>query len=668
MATHKIIPTRRESSREVRTIQDLLLIWLDSNIDEHDKGCQMTLAELRNVVNHLETYVNTDKCIEFIETIEDRRVFMIISGSLGQHALPRLQQQSQIDSIFIFCRNKQFHEQWAREWPQIKGVFIEINSICEILKQEVQQAKHNAVSMSFLGCDERSDQLEPSYMYTQILKEILLSIVYDDKHIKDYANYCYKIFDKNEKVMNDIKKFKRKYHQKTPIWWYTCESFLYPMLNDGIRFLDGDIMTRLGFFIKDLHQNIEKVHKKQQVAQTFTVYRGQKLSVDDFERLRRTKGGLMSFNSFLSTSTKREISLGFARQGLSNKNLLGILFTMEIDPKQSTVPFASISQLSNMPNENEVLFSMLNVFTVDEIRQIDGNHQLMEVHLTLTHDNDPDLTNLTRRIRAESFPLEKPWERLGLVLKKLGQYDKAEEIFRKLLDQTKTDNEKKRIYHQLALLKDKQGKYEDAIQLYEKVRVLHGRTLPDNHPDLAAYDNNIGLVYLNQGDYSKALSYHQKALANRQQSLPTNHPHLATSYDNIGIVYSAMNESTKALDHFEKALAIRQRILPSNHPDLGASYGNMGNVYYALQDYSKALSFYEKALEIKRKSLPPHHPDLAAINNNMGYVYENTNNQVKALVFFEQAVQISKKALPSNHPTREIYERNSERLKNKVYS
>src|ERR1700721_265239 len=104
---------------------------------------------------------------------------MIISGSLGQHIVPRVHNMSQVDSFFIFCDNKKYHEQWAKEWPKIKGVFTEIAPICEALKHAAQQCEQNAISISFMDTSvdiskKNVDQLDPSFMYTQILKEILL--------------------------------------------------------------------------------------------------------------------------------------------------------------------------------------------------------------------------------------------------------------------------------------------------------------------------------------------------------------------------------------------------------------------------------------------------------------------------------------------------------------
>jgi hypothetical protein len=43
------------------------------------------------------------------------------------------------------------------------------------------------------------------------------------------------------------------------------------------------------------------------------VYRGQGLSQRDFDRLMKTKSGLLSFISFLLTSRNNQVSLRFAR-------------------------------------------------------------------------------------------------------------------------------------------------------------------------------------------------------------------------------------------------------------------------------------------------------------------------------------------------------------------
>ena len=110
---------------------------------------------------------------------------------------------------------------------------------------------------------ESLDQLEPSFMYTQIMKEILLTIQFEEKHFQEFLEYCQDVLADNLSELQKVEKLKRQYRQETPIWWYTYECFLYPMLNRALRTLDTDLIITLGFFIKDLHLQIEQLHKKQ---------------------------------------------------------------------------------------------------------------------------------------------------------------------------------------------------------------------------------------------------------------------------------------------------------------------------------------------------------------------------------------------------------------------
>ena len=186
--------------------------------------------------------------------------------------------------------------------------------------------------------------------------------------------------------LNNVKELERKYHQKTPIWWYTCEGFLYPMLNRALRLMDVDIIIKMGFFIGDLHRHIAQLHKDQinehHFDAIFTTYRGQGMSKTDFEQMVKIKGGLLSFNNFLSTSTDRSTSLRFAHNSLTDPDSMGILFVMTIDPSISTTPFASVTDDSYFHTEDEILFSMHTIFRIRDIKPMGENNRLFQVDLS----------------------------------------------------------------------------------------------------------------------------------------------------------------------------------------------------------------------------------------------------------------------------------------------
>jgi tetratricopeptide (TPR) repeat protein len=272
---------------------------------------------------------------------------------------------------------------------------------------------------------------------------------------------------------------------------------------------------------------------------------------------------------------------------------------MTINPSKSTTPFASIKDVSRFAHEDGVLFSMPSIFRIQNIKPMDEQQRLFQVDLTLTNDTDEDLQVLTKRIREEIDPDCNEWYRLGKLFLKLGQPDKAEQIYEVLLGQATDDIGKALSYHNIGLAKYYKGEYKEALIFNEKALKIRQQLLPPNHPDLAKTYGNIGILYQSTGEYSKALSYHEKTLEIQKQLLPSNHPDFASSYNNIGRVYYNMCEYSKALSYHEKAIEIRQQSLPLNHPDMAQSYNNIGTVYQSMGEYSKALSYHEKALEIK---------------------------------------------------------------------
>ncbi|CAF4261641.1 unnamed protein product [Rotaria sordida] len=220
---------------------------------------------------------------------------------------------------------------------------------------------------------------------------------------------------------------------------------------------------------------------------------------------------------------------------------------------------------------------MHTVFRIREIRKLDNKSPLYQVDLKLTSDDDQQLRRLTDRIRQETSG-STGWDRMGQLLLKISQFDKAEELYMVLLEQTSNDSDKAHIYHQLGWVKHDQGQHKEAASFYEMSLEIYRKTLPEDHPSLGSIYNSIGQVYNDMGNYSKALEFYEKSHKIYEKALPSNHPDLAASYNNIGGVYDDMGDYSKALEFYEKAHQIKEKALPSNHPSLAISYNNIGQV------------------------------------------------------------------------------------------
>ncbi|CAF1372289.1 unnamed protein product [Adineta ricciae] len=677
-----------------RVLQNFFIVWLDPAINQPNNDIFNSIIRLQDIVNSLYTFADIDECINFITDANDEKVILITSGSLGQQITPSIHDIPQLDSIYIFCYRKTFHNHWATRWMKVKGVFTDIASMYESLKQATRLCDQSAMSISFLReenlPERQANQLNPSFMYLQILKEIILTLDFNEGHRIEFVTYCRDAFAHNQSILKNIDKFQKAYEPDASIQWYTSSYFLHSMLNRALRKLDVDVILKMGFFLQDLHRQISQLHSEQMINnEKFRVYRGQSLSTKDFETLTRSSQGLMSFNSFLSTSLDRNVAFVYAESSVHIQDTIGVLFTMSIDASLDAVPFASIRHLSFFESEDEILFSMNSVFRIDEIKNIHETENIWEISLRLTDDKDTEVELLKRSLENEASE-EEPLYRLGVLLTRLGEIGKSEQIYMNLLEKTSNELEKMSLYHRLGSIKHTQGEfsqtlklegkaleiahrklssdplwfsalyndiaqvyfsmgdYSHALKYYDKVLEIKQKHLEPDHIEFAIYYVNVGLVYRSIGNHKRARLCYEKALNIQEKYLPSNHPDLASTYDNLGNVLGDLGDYLQTISYSEKALAIRQQSLPSSHPDLAATYNNLGCVYYKMGDYSKALSYYEKALSIRQQSLPPNHPDLALSLNNIAKIYDETNEYSKALLYYEKALKIQQETL---HPT-----------------
>jgi tetratricopeptide (TPR) repeat protein len=682
-------------------IQNFRIIWLDVNIDESVKYSQNSINHLCRWVNTIDTFTDADECVDFLSEIKDDKVFMIVSNAFERNIVPMIHEMFQLNSIYVFLDDHTHYEQWPKEWWKVKGIFTQMTAICDAIQHATRRCHENSIPMTFMSTSDAVnpslDQLDQSFMYTQLLKETLLEFDNNEaRSIDELVAYCCDQYADNPNQLERIKRFEREYNPERSIWWYTYECFLYSMLNRSLRTLEVDIILKMGFFIRDLHEHIEKLHLEQSddhQIRPSVVYRGQCLSKTDFGNLKRLSGGLMSFNNFLSTSTNREVSLAFADSDPNNADVVGILFKITIDRSISSTPFAFLDKISSFPSEEEVLFSTHTVFRICDIKQMhDTNERLWEVNLRLTTDNDEELSVLTGHLREEIFQSTNRYSRLGSLLIKLSQLDKAEQLYDTLLEQAPEEHDRKHYYFQLGKIKMYKGAYDEALSLGEKSFRIPPKSFPsdlpfnflDNIGDVPdqtsdyskilpflqclkelqpiiekvcpSIDPMMPLSYSNMAvphpaalDYSKVLGFYEDLPTLAERFLPHNDPLLASIYNNIAIMSWKMGDYSKALSSYEKELQTRLKYLLPNHPDLAVLYSGVANVCVHMGDYSEALLNYEKVLEIRHRALPPFHLDLASSYENIGVLYFKTGDYSKALSHCEKALEIRQKSLPSVH-------------------
>ncbi|CAF0994460.1 unnamed protein product [Adineta steineri] len=205
--------------RQRRIVQNYLLICLDESLDETNKDYKHILAQIQTGADNVSVFTQRDQCIDFLSDSEDIKSFLVVENIIAQHIIPLIHDISQLDGVYIFSSIKSLPEEWTKNWQKIKSVHTDINDLYQTLQLDVKQYKQNSIAMSFVTVNEMSstdglNQVDPTFMYTQIFKDILLNMEHGKQAIKQFTAYCRHLDSGSEK---NIDEFENKYDAQSAI-------------------------------------------------------------------------------------------------------------------------------------------------------------------------------------------------------------------------------------------------------------------------------------------------------------------------------------------------------------------------------------------------------------------------------------------------------------------
>jgi predicted negative regulator of RcsB-dependent stress response len=216
------------------------------------------------------------------------------------------------------------------------------------------------------------------------------------------------------------------------------------------------------------------------------------------------------FDYFLSTSTLKDVSLGFAIPLLDNADAQALFFVIDVDPRVCSVAIGSLDGISFIPDENEILFGMSTIFRVNEVQVMESG--LWVVNLTLTSDNDPQLRRLSEYMRDEVQGIGV--DRLGKLMLRMGESKKAKDIYETLLQSTRNDDQMRRahIHHHLGCIAHQRDELDDALGQYQQSLCIFETHIPESQDRLLVTLINTGAAFHKKGNHDQAIENYQQAL------------------------------------------------------------------------------------------------------------------------------------------------------------
>ncbi|CAF1295876.1 unnamed protein product [Rotaria sordida] len=606
-----------------------------------------------------EAFDDINTCIDYMTDAVQYKICLIITEGDAELIIPVLVDFIQIDSIFILCLDESTTDRSIENYPKVKGVFNNIRVIIQYI-EETHCDTSSTIGFDVVGKSiallpgdpTQANKQEVMFMYGQLIKEILTRLPYSKIDIDHMFEYFFVKYINESSRIEKFVEFERDYRQNTPVWWYT-KDFLYSILNTALRTHNISMLYPMRVFIRDLHQQLIQLHSNLLNTGIMKLYRGQLIPIEEFEKIRKNPGGLLSINSFLSTSRNKDLAEIFAGISNNDPNMTSVLLEITVDTSvPTTTPFASIGALSNFgEGEDEYLFTMDSVFRINSIEKCNANIDWC-VRLTLTNDNDPDLFRLTNSIR--SLVITKDISHgdicsLAMLMMIMDETELAIEILETVLNEQIDPVERFKIYVSLGTLYTALKDSQQALLNYKKaVNSYVLRFLPMNV--LADIYYGLSELCMLQKKFQLALINVEIALGVELLRCPKPYgERLAHIYHVIGRIYENLDKKNESLTYYQLAIKYATKHFPRHHPFIAICMMSQAALLYRENQLGQVVSNIQESGRILANSLSTQHELQTYVHMTDAQNFCEKHDWNNALASYQKALRLSHLQVSSSH-------------------
>lgn len=651
-----------------KNLETFSLIWLDEIVNDSLENVE-TQQRLRTMVNHFKTFQRADQCIQYMQSAPKDRFILIVSGRLGHEVVPQIHHLRQVYSIYVYCRDKERNERWAKKYSKIQHVITKFDDLVSRIRTNrekfVQTKINEPLFIIFFLTNNENNESNDSFLYSQFFVDYLLNIQPMTTDDKELVSLCKDEYKGNESELNIIREFEESYSSEQALWWYTRDAFLYRLLNKAFRVQNFDLLLIFRFFIRDIQRLIEQNSSSSSIC----VYRSYIMSNDELQTFHNSLGEFLTINGFFIANLHRQQTLSY----LNHPNLSGdnekVLFEIAADSQiEPAKPFCSLTSLSYCSTVEQIIFSLGTIFRLDTIHQQED--RIWIIRMRLTTGKHQKLKAIFDYLKAPYLTEEVNLLSFGRALRKMNKYDEAEKFYRRLLKELpSTHVNLVDCHYNLGLVLDEKGDYESSLEWHQKAIEIKKQTAKNSnvpYSSLGYNYNSIANVYQKKGDYKQAKDYYQKTLDLWKKIYGENHLDLAMCWNNLGCLFENQKKYSQALECHEKSLAIKKSHLPENHLSLSLTHNNLACLYGILGQMDSALEHLQLTLQIQTKAFAINHPEIATTYKNLGLAQEIQGDWNQAKTFYEKSAQIRRRSLPATHPDVLQIEQDLRRIGSKV--
>ncbi len=194
------------------------------------------------------------------------------------------------------------------------------------------------------------------------------------------------------------------------------------------------------------------------------------------------------------------------------------------------------------------------------------------------------------------------------------------------------------------------GAYRAAEPLFREAVAMGEKVLGREHPQVASWLNDLGLLYWATGRYEEAEPLEREAIATSEKALGRDHPEVAVRLNNLARLLNDTGRRGEAEPLFREAIAIGEKAFGREHPKVAAWLNNLAILLNETGRNHEAEPLYLEAIAINEKTLGPDHPEVARCFGNLAVLLRDTERVAEGEAHARQALEIWQRTLGNEHP------------------
>ncbi|CAF0853883.1 unnamed protein product [Adineta ricciae] len=598
---------------------------------------------------------------------------LIISGTHGSEMVPKIHTLPQIISIHVYCYNKHAHEQWARTFTKVKGVFTEYNELLRSLSLSSSSGNNDYPS------NDRAIAAQPSVgtdSATGIPPETAqpttaTSLINPQESVLSKDETALVPVAQTEEPISTVSETETT---ASPAPEQNSSSFLY----------EAD--TTYYIIVAHIDLIIRMTFQPEEIGDYLSCWQGvssgnEQLSavIEEFRTNYSPDKAIMYLYSDLSTCPYLDniCKGGYVDAIYSSRVLIGDIGKQLEQHKCTTVTQLYLCEL--VFNEDFQRLQALNgrVIAMKYFLWTNTDREKAISYVSYDASNN-EYKRLLFEIEADPQTANvKPFAKLDFV-STINDPDQVLVMLGSLLRIINIDDEKDGIINIKAQLcgtdddnqiakQINQIKQEhidsnggtDAVR-FGQFQIALGYALGDtnlsnsgeklirDYHDKLQIDSMdhmkccrvLGRLEFMRGEYDSSLANYKKVFDLKTRSSTVDDLDLAALHNDLGSVYCEMNDCDQALDHYQKAAQIWKTLKGDLDRALIDCYTNMANIHLQSERSTDAFYYYSQVEMILIKSNDTNSHHYALCCHNLGVVRTSLQQYHLALGHFKTSLEI----------------------------